>query len=777
MKTSALLFAAVAGVCRAQSTFTPLRPPALPLAVKSPYMNTWQQAGSDGGNGGYLAGQWPTFWQGQVTGWTGFIRVDNLTYTWLGAPQGNDLYVNQTNFEYTSTKSIFTMNAGGLVDLTVTFLSSVTPDDLLRSSLPYSYMDLDVSSADGSNHDVQIYTDVSAEWVSGDRSANAQWSYGTIDENTTPRSWDSPSSSQWPASHSAKSYGTKTAYALTTSYAHPQQPIHGSGQGYRPTHFHASRPAHPTSVPQPPINLLAGGLAYHQIYRQTQLAFSETNQQADWGYWYYAVANTTQLTHQSGADASVRGQFLSNGYLSDAEDTNYRAINNAYPVFGFAVNLGQVGSSATSTLFMLSLHQSDGCIQFEGVNGTETVPCLWTSYFDSDTAALDFFYNDYETGSSIASAFDSQVLRDSVAAGGQDYASITSLAARQAFAALEFTATPTTPWVFLKEISSDGNIQTVDVIFPFHPIAIYANPQILRYMLDPLFIQQEAGYWPYQFSIHDLGNSFPNATGHNNGNDEMQPLEECGDMIIMTLAYAQRANDDAYLAQHYDILKQWNEYLVEEALIPANQISTDDFAGALANQTNLGLKGIIGIEAFAQIANRTGHAEDGANYTNIAHEYITLWQTYGINYNASPPHTELSYGNSSSYSLLYNLYGDAELGLGLVPQDVYDMQSSFYPSEMNEYGVPLDTRHTYTKNDWEMFCAAVASTSTKDQFISVIAKWLGQTPTNFAFTDLYDTVSGNYPDGITFIARPVVGGMYALLALNSAPSSGYVTPS
>lgn len=62
----------------------------------------------------------------------------------------------------------------------------------------------------------------------------------------------------------------------------------------------------------------------------------------------------------------------------------------------------------------------------------------------------------------------------------------------------------------------------------------------------------------------------------------MQPLEECGNMIIMTLAYAQRANDDAYLAQHYDILKQWNEYLVEEALIPANQISTDDFAGALA---------------------------------------------------------------------------------------------------------------------------------------------------------------------------------------------------
>jgi hypothetical protein len=47
----------------AQSTFTPARPPAIPLAVKSPYFHTWQFAGSDGGNGGYLYGQWQQFWQ------------------------------------------------------------------------------------------------------------------------------------------------------------------------------------------------------------------------------------------------------------------------------------------------------------------------------------------------------------------------------------------------------------------------------------------------------------------------------------------------------------------------------------------------------------------------------------------------------------------------------------------------------------------------------------------------------------------------------------------
>lgn len=57
----ATLFGSVVGDAAA-STFSPARPPAIPLAVKSPYMSTWQYAGSDGGNGGYLAGQWPQFW-------------------------------------------------------------------------------------------------------------------------------------------------------------------------------------------------------------------------------------------------------------------------------------------------------------------------------------------------------------------------------------------------------------------------------------------------------------------------------------------------------------------------------------------------------------------------------------------------------------------------------------------------------------------------------------------------------------------------------------------
>lgn len=169
-----------------------------------------------------------------------------------------------------------------------------------------------------------------------------------------------------------------------------------------------------------------------------------------------------------------------------------------------------------------------------------------------------------------------------MAAGGADFVTIASLTARQAFGGTQLCGTEAAPYLFLKEISSDGNVQTVDVCFPFHPILIYTNPTLLKYLLDPLFINQEAGQYPNMYSMHDLGSSFPNATGHVAGTDEKQPLEECGNMLIMTLAYAQRANDTAYLSQHYAILDQWTQYLIEEALIPADQISTDDFAGALA---------------------------------------------------------------------------------------------------------------------------------------------------------------------------------------------------
>jgi hypothetical protein len=208
--------------------------------------------------------------------------------------------------------------------------------------------------------------------------------------------------------------------------------------------------------------------------------------------------------------------------------------------------------------------------------------------------------------------------------------------------------------------------------------------------------------------------------------------------------------------------------LAAETLFPGEQHSTDDFNGHLANQTNLALKGIIGLEAMSQMAKIVGESGDAKNFTDIAHDYITKWQDLAISKSANPKHAMLSYNNASSHGLLYNLYADKMLNLSLVPQEVYDMQSEFYPTVKEKYGVPLDTRNRYsTKLDWEMFCAAVASNSTQEMFIDTIRDWVSDATHKRPLSDLYRTDTGKQIGEFEFNARPVVGGLFALLLMDN----------
>lgn len=165
-------------------------------------------------------------------------------------------------------------------------------------------------------------------------------------------------------------------------------------------------------------------------------------------------------------------------------------------------------------------------------------------------------------------------------------------------------------------------------------------------------------------------------------------------------------------------------------------------------------------------------------------------------------HTKLAYHWQGSWGTLYNLYADALLcyrkgvpdnslaqfstlvskqspakggdlqakwdSKGFVPEEIYTIQSDWYTQVIQKYGLPLDSRHLYTKSDWEFFAASIASRKTRELIIQDVGKWLNETSTDRPFTDLYDTEgSGGFP-GINFMARPVVGGHFAVLALERA---------
>lgn len=152
---------------------------------------------------------------------------------------------------------------------------------------------------------------------------------------------------------------------------------------------------------------------------------------------------------------------------------------------------------------------------------------------------------------------------ESTIAEAKDYHAILMLSARQILAANVITehyfSGEPNPVIFQKEISSDGKTNTADVIYPAIPFYVYTEPVLLRLLLQPLYDYQKADlYRRYgNFAMHDIGRWYPNAVGYNDSNthlDEVMPVEECGNMILITYAYYQATNDTTYPTSHWAIL-------------------------------------------------------------------------------------------------------------------------------------------------------------------------------------------------------------------------------
>jgi len=197
-----------------------------------------------------------------------------------------------------------------------------------------------------------------------------------------------------------------------------------------------------------------------------------------------------------------------------------------------------------------------------------------------------------------------------------------------------------------------------------------------------------------------------------------------------------------------------------------NDCETDDFAGQLVNQTNLAIKGIVGISTMSNIATLANDPTDSDNHSSTASSFYTQWEGFAID--PSGRHPMRSYQWRSTYSLLYNTYPDVLLDLSLIPQSLYDMQSRWYPTISQVFGAPLGSRHSYSKTDESLWTAATCL-QTRRLFVNAIGYWLNETSTDRPFTDLYGTIdSGSFTVSlmpITFIARPVAGGHFSLLAL------------
>lgn len=225
-------------------------------------------------------------------------------------------------------------------------------------------------------------------------------------------------------------------------------------------------------------------------------------------------------------------------------------------------------------------------------------------------------------------------------------------------------------------------------------------------------------------------------------------------MLIMMDALG-RAQGNQHLAEQYwPQLTKWADYLLTDGLDPANQLSTDDFAGHLAHNANLSIKAIEGIDAYAQMATKLGKMDIAGKYASSAKQMAAQWAVMALD----GDHYKLAFDKPGTWSQKYNLVWDMLLGMDLFPPSLRKTELAFYLQHLNQYGLPLDNRADYTKLDWELWTATL--TDEPSQFTALmdpIAKWLRETPTRVPLGDWYDTKTGV---ALHFQARSVVGGVF-----------------
>ncbi|KAF8874080.1 hypothetical protein BD779DRAFT_1678882 [Infundibulicybe gibba] len=570
------------------------------------------------------------------------------------------------------------------MEVEVTFLSPIEPADLVRQSFPFTYMYLTANATDGANHSVQLYSDISAEWVSGDSGNEVTWS-------TTP----------------------------------------------------------------------GDDLVFHQAQMASPSPMQEFNDQAEDATIYYAMANSPNMTWQTGVDIIVRGQFAGNrtGGLLNTKDTNFRAISNNWPVFGLALDLGNISEVSTPVVWALGVVR-DPVISY-GSGGGKIQPrssFFWTQY-STIGDAIGAFIKDFPNARQRAIELDQKITSDALSIS-QDYADLVSLSVRQTMAGIDITISNGTDgqWntsdvmIFMKSIDDSSRTNPTEFMFAAFPAYLYLNATWAGFLLRPSLQQQAAALPASPYAMPDLGSTYPIALGNTStAGTEALAIESSGDMIIMALAHAKISGDGSLISRYVSyarvntmdiqpcfqvtLLKSWANYLAANALNQTIFISSDG-----QNNPNLAIKGIIGVRAMGEISQIVGQTDDASQFKDRASTMLQDWENRTIPAN----HITSTYGQSASWGLIYNLFSDRLLKLDFIAQKIYSDQTAFYAHKYLQYGIAYDSNVLdQVKSQWTMLTAATTTdNSTRDDIVSLVRSraWLNNSTLEFP-TD-YNAMSG-----------------------------------
>lgn len=96
-------------------------------------------------------------------------------------------------------------------------------------------------------------------------------------------------------------------------------------------------------------------------------------------------SQTSGTTYQTGQDIVVRAQFINNSVLANTLDTDFRAVQDRFPVFALAEDLGMVTNASQPVVFSIGHFRDPVASYIVAENQFE----LRSSYFLSAHSTID----------------------------------------------------------------------------------------------------------------------------------------------------------------------------------------------------------------------------------------------------------------------------------------------------------------------------------------------------------------------------------------------------
>ena len=676
-----------------------MRPPSVPLAVRSPYLSTWLPATE-------LTSAVPQFWTGDERGFAGLIRIDGNLYAWAGRPEVGGALVpalTQTSLHVTATRSVFTLGADG-VELTAEWLSPIEPGDLRRQSAPFSLLNVAVSAADGARHDVQVYADITGEWASSQQGGTITWRFSQTRDNgywsvglgnqavLTEHAemaqwgcaiWGSPRTAglTYQSGHAAD---VRERFATQRRLADTSDKDAGAIDGRRPA-FAFARDFGTVGARGQTVQFLIGHI-------RTPLV----------SYGHPGAAELIPLWTRYWPDWEAMADFA----FADAADARSRAVALDAKIEKAATMAAGPGYSA---LCALAARQCYGGTEL--AIGPDGSPWLLGKEISSGgfVNTVDIFDQAYLMWLWLDPDLVPLVMEPILA----------------------WCASPgwQTPSLW-KRIPSWTDSKTRYCI---HDLGVY-----------PVASGRAPGNG-HQMPVEESAGMLIMAASYARtaGADTARPFLDKWQVLWTQWA-------DYLLTQVPTPAKQLttDDWVVRSYLNPTGGV-------------NLGLKAIVGLAAAGQIANILGDTANAATWSRAAAGSIQPWVT--LSTDPSGQYLNLEQGKAGTWSCVYNAYYQQVIGEKLVPEPVAAMQASFYLTKLTTYGMPLQTgAKDMNKVEWLIYLPAwLRRYPIADELLSRDAAFINDTLSLVPYPDRYNTSNGTGTSGIQ--AHPTLGAVFALL--------------